>query len=413
MWIKKWLDKQSIQKKLIYSNTIGIALALLPVAIIMLTYEYVAIQDATLHEIRVQADIIRDSSAAAVAFQDAKTAEETLSALTGAQDILEAHLVLPNGIILANYTKSEKDNKDLTQFPANLEKSLETITFSTIMIRKPILLRSTPVGTIYLVSSLNSFYTRLWWYVVCIFFATCMAYYLARWVATRISKTITEPLTYLLTATQRITTDEDYSADASTFSVETKDEVGSLSRAFAEMMSQINKRDLSLKQVAYYDRVTGMPNRHFFEERIIQAVANATRYGGYCYLMMIDLDDFKIVNDRLGHHVGDLLLQEVGIRLSSTLRKNDSFFRIGGDEFAIILETKTADEPVKKLARKIINVLSTPAVLDGHSVKVGASIGISLFPSWSEDVQTLMSSADAAMYIAKAKGKNNFQLYND
>lgn len=412
MLIQKWLGKHSIQQKLIYSNTIGIMLALIPVVIIMFAYEYKAIQSATLQEIRVQADIIRDSSAAAVAFQDAKTAEETLSALVGAQDMLEAHLILADGTMLAHYHKSEKENEDLAQFPVNLEQTLEIITSRTITISKPVLLRSQPVGTLILESSLNGFYNRLYWYVVCTFFATVVAFYLARWVATCISKSITEPLKYLLAATQRITTDKDFSMERTTFSTENKDEVGSLSRAFDEMMLQINKRDLSLKQLAYYDRVTGMPNRHFFEERITQAVENATRYGSYCYLMMIDLDDFKIVNDKLGHHVGDLLLQEVGKRLTCTLRKNDTSFRIGGDEFAIILESKADDESVKKLAHKIIEVLSTPTICDGHSIKVGASIGISLFPSWSEDTQTLMSTADAAMYIAKAKGKNSFHLYN-
>ncbi|WP_263832163.1 sensor domain-containing diguanylate cyclase [Sulfurospirillum oryzae] len=412
MFIQKWLSKQPIQKKLIYSNVIGIMIALVPVVIIMLAYEYKAIQNATLQEIRVQADIIRDSSAAAVAFQDKKAAEETLSALVGAQDMLEAHLILADGTMLAHYHKSEKENKDLEQFPVNLEQTLEIITSTTITISKPVLLRSQPVGTLILESSLNGFYNRLYWYVVCTFFATVIAFYLARWVATRISKTITEPLTYLLAATQRITTNEDYSTDSTTFSIETKDEVGSLSRAFGEMMSQINKRDLSLKQLAYYDRVTGMPNRHFFEERITQAVENATRYGSYCYLMMIDLDDFKIVNDKLGHHVGDLLLKDVGKRLAHSLRKSDSFFRIGGDEFAIILESRAGDEPIEELATKIIHALSMPTTLDGHCVKIGASIGISLFPSWAEDTRTLMSTADAAMYVAKSKGKNSFQFYN-
>lgn len=412
MWIKKWLDKQSIQKKLIYSNTIGIALALLPVVFIMLVYEYIAIQNATLHEIRVQADIIRDSSAAAVAFRDGQAAKETLFALAGAEDMLEAHLLLPDGTVLASYYKNESEKRSALTFSVNETITQEMLSINEITISKPILLRGTPVGTLVLISSLDRFYARLWWYVMCIFFATGIAFYLARWVATRISQSITGPLTYLISATQRITTNEDYSTDAAAFAVENKDEVGSLSRAFGEMMSQINKRDLSLKQLAYYDRVTGMPNRHFFEERMTQAVENATRYGSYCYLMMIDLDDFKIVNDTLGHHVGDLLLQEVGKRLAHALRKNDSYFRIGGDEFAIIFESKTVAEPVHELATKIIQTLSTPIILEGHSVKVGASIGISLFPSWAEDTRTLMSTADAAMYIAKAKGKNSFQLYN-
>lgn len=408
MWLKKWLDKQSIQKKLIYSNTIGIMIALVPVVIIMLTYEYIAIQNALLQEIRIQADIVRDSSAAAVAFRDEQAAKETLSALAGAEDMLEAHLILPDGVVLASFYKQEHEKKNVPIFGVNETITQEMLSFNEITISKPILLRGTPVGTLTLTSSLDRFYTRLWWYIVCTFMATSLAFYLAQWVATRISQSITGPLTYLISATQRITTDGDYSTD---LSIDTKDEVGSLSRAFGEMMSQIHKRDLSLQQLAYYDRVTGIPNRHYFAERIAQAVENASRYGSFCYLMMIDLDDFKIVNDKLGHNIGDLLLQDVGHKLVNTMRKNDSIFRIGGDEFAIILESKTDKESVNQIASKIIQAISTPTTLEGHEVKVGASIGISLFPTWASDTTSLMSTADAAMYIAKAKGKNNFHFY--
>lgn len=407
----RWLDKHSIQKKLIFSNNIGIALALIPVVVIMLIFEYTAIQNAVLQEVRVQSDIIRDSSAAAVAFRDEQAAKEMLLALQSAQDMLEAHLVLPDGIILASYYKSNLTPETPPSFKAHSVHEEETISLNAITISKPIVLRSQTVGTLVLTSSLNGFYKRLWWYVLCTFVTTVMAFSLAKWIATRISKTITEPLTYLLNATQRITTDKDYSAENTTFAVEAKDEVGSLSRAFGEMMSQIHKRDLSLQQLAYYDRVTGVPNRHYFEERIAQAVENADRYGSYCYLMMIDLDDFKIVNDKLGHHIGDLLLRNVSERLTNAMRKNDSIFRIGGDEFAIIIESKTDKECIKEMATKIIAALSSPVILDGHHVKVGASIGISLFPTWANDIRTLMSTADAAMYIAKAKGKNNFHCY--
>ena len=408
MWLKKWLDKQSIQKKLIYSNTIGIMLALIPVVIIMLTYEYIAIQNALLQEIRIQADIVRDSSAAAVAFRDVQAAKETLSALAGAEDMLEAHLILPDGVVLASFYKQGYEKRNVSVFSVNETITQEMLSFNEITISKPILLRGTPVGTLTLTSSLDRFYARLWWYIVCTFMATSLAFYLAQWVATRISQSITGPLTYLISATQRITTDGDYSTD---FSIDTKDEVGSLSRAFGEMMSQIHKRDLSLQQLAYYDRVTGIPNRHYFAERITQAVENASRYGSFCYLMMIDLDDFKIVNDKLGHNIGDLLLQDVGNKLVSTMRKSDSIFRIGGDEFAIILESKTDKESINQIASKIIQAVSTPTILEGHEVKVGASIGISLFPTWASDTTSLMSTADAAMYIAKAKGKNNFHFY--
>jgi diguanylate cyclase (GGDEF)-like protein len=238
--------------------------------------------------------------------------------------------------------------------------------------------------------------------------AVIIAFLSAIWIATRVSKTITEPLAYLIAATERITKNQDYTEFPV---VQNQDEIGSLSRAFGEMVSQIQARDLGLQQLAYYDPITGLPNRHYFEERIQQGVGNALRYGTFCYLMMIDLDDFKIVNDKLGHHVGDLLLKDVGNKLSSTMRKNDSIFRIGGDEFAVIVENNSNLEDVSLLANKIINIVSTPTMLDGHSVKVGASVGISVCPIYATNTIELMSTADSAMYIAKAKGKNNYHFY--
>ncbi|HEX5330077.1 diguanylate cyclase domain-containing protein, partial [Sulfuricurvum sp.] len=408
---KKSLSDWSIQKKLIYSNVFGIAFAFVPVVVIMVTYEYFALRESVLEEIRVQAEITGESSAAAMAFRDTEAAHDTLSALRGAHDMREAHLILSDGTILESYYgdgKGMKFRKPTKKFQASKERK-ERLGLSSVTIEKPIFLRSEHVGSLILVSSLNSLYTRLEWFALIIMSATLFGFMLARMVAKRISKMITEPLMELIEATQKVTEENDYSTP---ISVESKDEVGNLSRAFGEMMTQIHNRDLTMQQLAYYDRVSGIPNRHFFEERIVQAISNAQRYGTSCYLLMIDLDDFKIVNDTIGHHVGDLLLRHVSESLTNTMRQNDSIFRIGGDEFAIIIESISDHESVAHIAQKIIKAVSTPVVLEGHEVKVGASIGISCFPKYSSDVQTLMSTADSAMYAAKGKGKNNYQTYN-
>jgi diguanylate cyclase len=407
--LKEWIGSLSIQQKLIYSNMLGIAFAFLPVIFIMLTYEYFALRNNLMKEIRVYAEIVAESSAAAMAFGDKGSAHETLFALRGAGDIIEAHLILPNGSILEHYySKEYQSNKSSKIFQAS-RKSKEYLTLSTITIEKPIFLRSEYVGSLVLISSMYGFYLRLTWYTFIIAIAAIIGFILARMVATRISKTITDPLMELITITQKVSSERDYTTP---IVVESKDEVGNLSRAFSDMMSQVHKRDLTMQQLAYYDRVTGIANRHFFEERIFQAVGNAERYGTACYLLMIDLDDFKIVNDNLGHHIGDLLLRHVGESLKRAMRQNDSIFRIGGDEFAIIIESPSNTEAVGRIAEKIIQAVSTPVILEKHDVKVGASIGISCFPKLSKDVRGLLTTADAAMYIAKGKGKNTYQVYS-
>lgn len=408
MILLKRLNEWSIQKKLIYSNVIAIALAFIPVVVVMVVYEYYALRNAVIHEIRVQAEIVGESSAAAMAFQDGEDAWDTLSSLNGAEDMIEAHLILANGTVLKSFYR----NSDSSSFVKEIFKPTsvyrEHVSLSEVKIEKPIYLRSQYVGSIILISGLNSFYERLSLFWVVIASVVVFGFILARFIAFRVSRTITEPLMHLIEATQKATSEQDYTAD---IRIESKDEVGKLSKAFGEMMSQIHKRDLSMQQLAYYDRVSGIANRHFFEERIAQAVENASRYGTFCYLMMIDLDDFKLVNDRLGHDVGDMLLRHVSESIAQTLRQNDLIFRIGGDEFAVIIESSSDSELIERIAEKIIAAISIPTVLEGHSITVGASIGISCFPKDAFDVRSLIRTADEAMYGAKGEGKNHFRTY--
>lgn len=387
---------------------IGIFLAFLPVFLVMVVYEYYALRNAMLHEIRVQAEIIGESSAAAMAFRDKESALDTLAALNGSEDMISAYLILPDGTLFERFYYSNKaKTPQLKTLSAPVMYS-EHFSFSEVTIVKPVYLRSEYVGSLTLVSGLNSFYKRLSFFWILILSVALFGFGLARYVASKISHTITEPLMHLIDVAQKVTSVQDYNA---LISIESKDEVGDLSKAFGEMMSQIHKRDLSMQQLAYYDRVSGIANRHYFEERIVQAVGNAERYGTVCYLLMIDLDDFKIVNDSMGHDVGDKLLRHVSESIIRTLRQNDFIFRIGGDEFAVIIESTSDLESIEQIAQKVIFAVSTPVTLEGHYVKVGASIGISCFPKYALDVRSLIRTADEAMYEAKRSGKNNFQIY--
>lgn len=406
---KRWIAKQPIQKKLIYSNMLGIVFAFAPVVFSMMVYEYFALRSAAMQEVGIQADIIAESSSAALAFMDYSAASETLATLKGANDFLEAHLFSSDGKLFESYYKAQHSEKIQKVF-TNSQTSSIKLDLATITVTKPIFLRSEFVGSLVLVSGLESFYKRLLQYIIITIIVASVGFLLAWRIAVRVSQTITEPLSKLTKATQQMIEHQTYD-EAIPVSVESQDEVGTLSHAFAEMMSQIHQRDLSMQRLAYYDRITEIPNRHYFEEKIEQAVANAQKYGTACYLFMIDLDDFKIVNDTLGHHIGDLLLRSVAETLQNTMRQNDSIFRIGGDEFTMLLESPPAPEAVDKIAQKIIRAVSTPIILDGHKVQVGVSIGISCYPKHSRDVRTLMNSADIAMYEAKKSGKNSYKIY--
>ncbi len=163
--------------------------------------------------------------------------------------------------------------------------------------------------------------------------------------------------------------------------------------------------------MAHHDALTGLPNRALLQDRMTQAIVYARRCGTQLAVLFIDLDDFKRINDSLGHQIGDRLLQMVGERLQGCLREGDSVARLGGDEFVLIVATRNDGNAAARVARKILDMLKLLFVVDGHELHVSSSIGISLFPVDGTDVDTLMRAADTAMYHAKEKGRGNFQFF--
>lgn len=169
--------------------------------------------------------------------------------------------------------------------------------------------------------------------------------------------------------------------------------------------------EVKLDRLAHHDPLTGLPNRLLFSDRLTQSIARASRDKNLVGVVFIDLDRFKLVNDTLGHSVGDELLKQVAQRLRSTLRQVDTIARIGGDEFVLILPDLNTPDDANKTANRVMEVLSKPFQVMGHDLFVSASAGISVFPSDGEDVESLVRAADTAMYDAKDQGRNTFRFY--
>ena len=165
------------------------------------------------------------------------------------------------------------------------------------------------------------------------------------------------------------------------------------------------------RHLAHHDILTGLPNRLALLIRLGQTLPEARRRGWNVGLMFIDLDRFKIINDTLGHSVGDDLLREVASRLAGTIRESDMVARLGGDEFVIVLPDISSAPAAANIAGKIITALSHPIQVDKHQLHTSPSIGISLFPADGPDGDTILRNADTAMYHAKAAGRNNYQFY--
>ncbi|MDQ3281433.1 MAG: EAL domain-containing protein [Acidobacteriota bacterium] len=176
-------------------------------------------------------------------------------------------------------------------------------------------------------------------------------------------------------------------------------------------VSQRKETEKQLEYRAYYDSLTGLPNRLLFRDRLVNSVAAAKRNRVGVAVMYLDIDHFKLVNDGLGHTFGDLLLADVAQRLHGALRASDTISRIGGDEFSILLPEVTSAEAVAGVARKILDSLAQPFTVDGHDLFVTASMGVSCYPSDGDDAETLLKCADAAMYRAKELGRNQAQLF--
>jgi len=168
-----------------------------------------------------------------------------------------------------------------------------------------------------------------------------------------------------------------------------------------------------LRFLATHDSLTGLPNRTLFTDRMMVALAQAERHRQQMAVMMLDLDRFKYVNDILGHDMGDKLLVEVGNRLTDVLRKSDTVARMGGDEFVILLPQVAQADYATAVAQKIIRAFHVPFTFDGRDLNITTSIGITVYPVDGSDIAELLKNADVAMYRAKERGRDNYQLFSD
>ena len=183
---------------------------------------------------------------------------------------------------------------------------------------------------------------------------------------------------------------------------------------FIEIAEDITERmhaEEKIHQLAYYDALTGLPNRALYNDRLSLALSRAQRTREMLAVLFLDLDRFKDMNDTLGHSIGDQLLKTVAGRLTDSLRKEDTVTRLGGDEFTLLLPGMAQTEDVAGIAQKILEAVKKPLTLGGHELNITASIGIAIYPADGEDADALLKNADTAMYHAKEQGRNNYQFF--
>jgi diguanylate cyclase (GGDEF)-like protein/PAS domain S-box-containing protein len=183
---------------------------------------------------------------------------------------------------------------------------------------------------------------------------------------------------------------------------------------YISIFSDISEKKMAeerIRHLAHYDALTDLPNRFLFEERCSRALARAQRNDSKVAVLFLDLDRFKVINDTLGHAVGDVVLQQVAERLVDNLREDDTVARLGGDEFVVILESGEPQTDAATVSDKLIAVLNEPFEVAGEQLHIGASIGVSIFPDNGKTVPELVKQADVAMYRAKDSGRNNYGFF--
>ena len=222
----------------------------------------------------------------------------------------------------------------------------------------------------------------------------------------RLSLTLTRPISALDQAAQRM--EEGETAEVK---VETKDEIGRLAQSFNRMAAGIAERERRITQLAFNDSLTGLPNRAFFRQHLDLELKQAERRGDRgLALLCVDLDNFKAINDTLGHPVGDELLRAVAARLSASV--GDALVaRLGGDEFTIILSHGEAQEAAGAIAGRLIAALAEPVAIRGQELTAGASVGIAMAPGDGADADTLLKHADLALYQAKGEGGGTYRFF--
>jgi len=207
--------------------------------------------------------------------------------------------------------------------------------------------------------------------------------------------------------------------------IRSNDEMGELAQSFEDMGNSLQQSHQQIAHLAYHDSLTDLPNRRLFIELVEHAVAHALRNDQRLALLFLDLDDFKRVNDSLGHQIGDVLLREVAKRLASVVRADDliarktdelasnTVARLGGDEFIILLPDIRHSLDAAIVAERILQKLEPPVAVDQHELHIKTSIGITAFPEDGDSAEVLIKHADIAMYHAKEKGKNHYQYFTD
>lgn len=352
------------------------------------------------------ADIVGQNSIASLDFDDRNSALKTLQALRKEPQIVSACLYKSSsGGLFSSYYR----DSSAAACPPNFERSL-SVSGKVRSVSRPIQHGSETAGTILLFAEMKALETRHSNLVHLSFAMALFSLGVGGLSGLILQKRISTPIARLARCMHEVTSGATLDARAK---LEGSTEIVRLAEDFNAMLTELQRRDrltkeaeLRLHHQACTDALTGLPNRRLFSDCLSRAAALAQRERKIIGLLYIDLDGFKLVNDSLGHSIGDLLLWQVAQRFEKHTRKADVLSRVGGDEFTVILPSLNERVDAGRVAESLLHCLAEPFRVNGHEIAIGASIGISTLDPDEGENTDLLQQADSAMYAAKRSGKN-------
>ncbi len=351
------------------------------------------------------ADVIGQNSTAALDFSDRKAATEVLGALRREPPVVSACLYDTRGWLFSEYLRDAGSAPCLRN-----SGTAEVVDAEFRSVTRGVRRATEFVGSIQVKADLRELKDRNNRMMAIAVSLALLSLGMAGFAGALLQSRISKPVMNLAAAMNQVTRDGTFEARVN---VEGTEEIAQLAAGFNRMIIELERRNQQAREAesrlleqARTDSLTGLPNRRFLGEQLERELARTQRAKWTIGLLYIDLDGFKLVNDSLGHGVGDMLLRSVAERLKSRVRMTDTLARVGGDEFTVILTGLENENDATVAANGLIQCLTRPFVIDGNEITVGASVGISTRCSAGAEDHDLLKQADSAMYAAKRSGKN-------
>ncbi|MBJ7275176.1 EAL domain-containing protein [Marinobacter salarius] len=427
-----WIKELPISRKLTLLMMTTAAVALFLGGVAFVANDLFVKRSGMLSQQATLAEIVGLNSIAALDFDDARSARETLTALEADPEVMAAAIYSGQDLLFAQYNSPGFPDTDI---PASPGIAGQRFTLDYLETFQPVLVRDQKLGTVFIRTSTNDWYVSLQRNFLTGFAVMAIVGLISLALSHVLQRNFSAPVLELAGFARMVSRTRSYSLRARKYS---EDELGTLVDDFNAMLEEIEQRDMKLSEYqqglerevqsrtadlqqlterlehqAHHDSLTGLPNRKRYKECCHDTLAERSRDGGQFAVMFLDLERFKLVNDSLGHHVGDRLLNIVARRLRNCVREGDMVARQGGDEFTVLLRSVSGYEDATSVAERILAALAPCIELEAHTLNITGSIGISLYPYNGTTVDELLRHADVAMYAAKSKGGNGFLFFSD